>query len=99
MKEIQTLPHKMPADLRKAIASNKKADAVWEYVTPLARNEWICWVISGKKSETRDIRIKKAISKLSGGMRRPCCWAGCMHRNDKPLSAAQKFVLTKNSKR
>ncbi|MBP7804766.1 MAG: YdeI/OmpD-associated family protein, partial [Candidatus Pacebacteria bacterium] len=46
-----------------------------------ARNEWICWVISGKKEETRNIRITKAISKLSGGMRRPCCWAGCGHRS------------------
>lgn len=74
------MPHKMPADLQKAIASSKGASGVWEVVTPLARNEWICWVISGKKAETRNIRIAKAISKLEGGMRRPCCWAGCIHR-------------------
>ena len=72
--------HTMPGDLRKAITSAPKARAVWEDITPLARNEWICWVISGKKEETRDIRIKKGISKLKGGMRRPCCWAGCPHR-------------------
>lgn len=72
--------HKMPEDLRTAIVSNPKALAVWADITPLARNEWICWVISGKKSETRKIRIEKAISKLKGGMRRPCCWAGCPHR-------------------
>ena len=72
--------HNMPADLRQAIASTPKALAIWQDITPLARNEWICWVISGKKAETRNIRIKKAISKLSGGMRRPCCWAGCTHR-------------------
>ena len=70
----------MPADLRKAIVSTPRAKAVWDDITPLARNEWICWVISGKKAETRTTRIKKAISKLSGGMRRPCCWAGCTHR-------------------
>jgi uncharacterized protein YdeI (YjbR/CyaY-like superfamily) len=70
----------MPADLRKALASNAKAKTTWEATTPLARNEWICWVISGKKIETRNIRIEKAISKLKGGMRRPCCWAGCPHR-------------------
>jgi uncharacterized protein YdeI (YjbR/CyaY-like superfamily) len=75
------IPHKMPADLRASLASAKKAKAVWEDITPLARNEWICWVISGKKTETRNIRIKKAISKLQGGMRRPCCWAGCIHRS------------------
>lgn len=72
--------HTMPADLRKAIVSTPRAKAVWDDITPLARNEWICWVISGKKAETRTTRIKKAISKLSGGMRRPCCWAGCTHR-------------------
>ncbi len=72
--------HKMTADLQKAITAVPKVQSLWEDITPLARNEWICWVTSGKKSETRDIRIKKALSKLKGGMRRPCCWGGCMHR-------------------
>lgn len=72
--------HSLPADLRKAIVSLPKVKALWDDITPLARNEWICWVISGKKAETRNIRIKKALSKLKGGMRRPCCWAGCIHR-------------------
>lgn len=74
------MPHQLPTDLRQAIASNKAVQALWDDITPLARNEWICWVISGKKAETRNIRIAKAISKLKGGMRRPCCWAGCPHR-------------------
>jgi len=72
--------HKLPADLQKALMASPVALAVWEDITPLARNEWICWVTSGKKVETRDIRIKKGISKLKGGMRRPCCWVGCPHR-------------------
>lgn len=72
--------HTMPVDLRDAIMATSKVMALWEEITPLARNEWICWVISAKKEETRAIRIKKAISKMSGGMRRPCCWAGCPHR-------------------
>jgi uncharacterized protein YdeI (YjbR/CyaY-like superfamily) len=72
--------HKMPADFRKALAASAAARAVWQDITPLARNEWICWVTSGEKAETRVIRIKKGISKLSGGMRRPCCWEGCSHR-------------------
>jgi uncharacterized protein YdeI (YjbR/CyaY-like superfamily) len=72
--------HKMPDDFREAIQSAPKVLALWEDITPLARNEWICWVISGKKEETRNIRIKKGLSKMKGGMRRPCCWAGCIHR-------------------
>lgn len=72
--------HKLPSDLQKAITSNKGALTTWKETTPIARNEWICWVISGKRAETRGIRIEKAISKLKSGMRRPCCWAGCPHR-------------------
>ena len=72
--------HKLPADFKKAIASDKAVQALWNNITPLARNEWICWVTSGKKAETRGIRIKKGLSKMRGGMRRPCCWAGCPHR-------------------
>ncbi|MEI7720074.1 MAG: YdeI/OmpD-associated family protein [bacterium] len=81
MKEVTSgSAHKLPADLKKALAGAPAARATWDDVTPLARSEWICWVTSGKKAETRGIRIKKALSKLSGGMRRPCCWAGCPHR-------------------
>lgn len=72
--------HKLPADLREALVSAPAALSVWQDITPLARNEWICWVTSGKKAETRNIRINKALSKMKGGMRRPCCWAGCPHR-------------------
>lgn len=72
--------HTLPKDLRTAIEAAPRARAVWEDITPLARNEWICWVEDAKKTETRTGRIRKGISKLSGGMRRPCCWAGCTHR-------------------
>ena len=72
--------HRLPDDLRGAIARTPSVQALWESIKNLARNEWICWVTSGKKAETRAIRIKKGISKMKGGMRRPCCWAGCTHR-------------------
>ena len=72
--------HNMPADFRAAITADPKVLALWQEITPLARNEWICWVTSGAKAETRVIRIKKGLSKMRGGMRRPCCWAGCPHR-------------------
>lgn len=72
--------HTLPQDFRKALSASAQAKAVWDDITPLARSEWICWVTSGKKAETRGVRIEKAISKLKDGMRRPCCWAGCPHR-------------------
>ncbi|MBX4200047.1 YdeI/OmpD-associated family protein [Candidatus Parcubacteria bacterium] len=72
--------HKMQPDIKRMITSSPKVLSLWQDITPLARNEWICWIESGKKAETRGIRLEKARSKLSGGMRRPCCWAGCIHR-------------------
>jgi uncharacterized protein YdeI (YjbR/CyaY-like superfamily) len=72
--------HQVPTDLKKAIASSPAAQGTWADITPLARNEWVCWVISGKQEKTRGIRIEKAISKMRSGMRRPCCWMGCPHR-------------------
>ncbi len=72
--------HKIPADLEKAIVSIKKAEITWEDITPLARNEWICWVESAKKTETREHRIKRVRNELIEGKRRPCCWPGCIHR-------------------
>lgn len=87
--------HDMPADLRKALASDAKALAAWEDLTPLARNEWICWTISVKKAETRKDHIERVCSELKEGMRRPCCWMGCTHRTDKAPSRSQKYVLSK----
>jgi uncharacterized protein YdeI (YjbR/CyaY-like superfamily) len=72
--------HEAPADLHKALIADKAALAKWDDITPLARNEWICWVISVKKLETRRQHIKRVRSELKEGMRRPCCWAGCSHR-------------------
>lgn len=72
--------HTMPADLKKALAADAVAKATWADVTPLARNEWICWVTSAKKQETRERRIAVGLDKLRKGMRRPCCWPGCPHR-------------------
>jgi uncharacterized protein YdeI (YjbR/CyaY-like superfamily) len=89
--------HKLPNDLQKALLKSPKALSVWEDITPLSRNEWICWVVSVKTDETRKEHVKRAISELKEGMRRPCCWYGCIHRKDKKLNRSQKFVM-KNKK-
>jgi hypothetical protein len=87
--------HKIPADLRKALIADKAALAVWENLTPLARNEWICWVTYVKKIETRENHVERVVTELKEGMRRPCCWLGCPHRKDKPISPSVRFVLAK----
>ena len=90
--------HKVPADLRKVLTSDPKALAAWENLTPLARNEWICWVTFVKKDKTRKKHVKRTLSELKEGIRRPCCWLGCIHRTDKPISLSVQHVLNKRSK-
>ena len=91
--------HDLPADLRQALTSDPKALTVWEDITPLARNEWICWVLSVKKPEKRREHVERVCSELKEGMRRPCCWMGCAHRMDKSLSPSQRYLLGLQSKK
>jgi uncharacterized protein YdeI (YjbR/CyaY-like superfamily) len=72
--------HKLPSDLRAALMSDESAIERWKDLTPLARNEWICWVITTKKPGTRQNHIGRTITELLEGVRRPCCWVGCIHR-------------------
>lgn len=89
--------HKVPPDLHKALNANKSVLTNWNNLTPLARNEWICWVTFVKKHQTRTAHIKRAINEIKQGKRRPCCWIGCIHRKDKPISQSVLAIL-KNKK-
>lgn len=91
--------HKLPKDLRLALANDSAALAAWNDITPLARNEWICWVENAKLIETRNKRIKRTHTELAEGKRRPCCWIGCIHRTDKEISPSIQWVLSKKSKK
>lgn len=90
--------HKLPTDLRKALLADKAALDRWQSLTPLARNEWICWTITVKQAETRRNHVERTVSELLEGMRRPCCWVGCIHRSDKSISPSVRWVLSKRSK-
>ncbi len=87
--------HKMPADLQKALSSSKAALTAWEDLTPLARNEWVCWVTFVKRDDTRKDHVKRTVSELKEGKRRPCCWLGCTHRKDKQISPSVRAVLAR----
>lgn len=65
---------KVPADLRRALARDPKVRALWSDITPIARRDWIHWVISAKQSATRARRIDNACSMLAAGKRRVCCF-------------------------
>jgi uncharacterized protein YdeI (YjbR/CyaY-like superfamily) len=79
--------HDMPDDLRAALDSSTALEAKWEDLTPLARNEWICWMTSPKKQETQDAHLARLKEEVLAGKRRPCCWPGCPHRR----ASAQKW--------
>lgn len=91
--------HTVSADLRKALTADSKALIAWNSLTPLARNEWICWTISVKGPETRRNHVERTISELKEGVRRPCCWIGCIHRTDKAISPSVQYVLSKKENR
>lgn len=76
----QGVVHKVPDDMRKALTADVTVFEKWESLTPLARNEWICWTISVKKEETRRQHIERLAEDIKKGKRRPCCWVGCSHR-------------------
>lgn len=72
--------HQLPDDLRKELLAHAAALAAWNDITPLARNEFICWVEDAKQPKTRERRISRTREELEEGQRRPCCWPGCSHR-------------------
>lgn len=97
-KEIATgVVHRVPADLRKVLIADPKALAAWQDITPLARNEWLCWIEHAKQIDTRNRRVERTRTELKQGIRRPCCWLGCIHRTDKAMSPSQKYVTNRKS--
>jgi hypothetical protein len=85
--------HRAPDDLQAALRASPEVLALWERLTPLGRNEFICWVDDAKQAPTRQRRIARTSEELLEGKKRPCCWAGCIHRTDKPPSRWQQAVL------
>ena len=72
--------HELPADLAEALLAEPAAAELWRGLTPLGRNEFVCWVEDAKKPETRARRIRRTGEEMHEGKRRPCCWPGCKHR-------------------
>jgi len=89
--------HELPADLREAFLADPSVLTLWEEITPLARNEFICWVEDAKQLKTRQRRIQRTCEELLEGKRRPCCWIGCIHRTDKAISPSVRGILDKRA--
>ncbi len=80
-------------DMQAALKADAAALALWQSLTPLGRNEFICWVDDAKQAKTRTRRIERTVEELHEGKKRPCCWAGCIHRTDKTPGRWQQAVL------
>ena len=72
--------HRIPKDMQQTLVASERLRQHWNDLTPLARNEWICWTTSVKKQETREKHLERLRDDLLKGKRRPCCWPGCPHR-------------------
>lgn len=82
-KEIQpSALHEIPKEIERELLKNDTLLEKWNALTPLARNEWICWTTMPKKEETRKEHLKRLQEDLLGGKKRPCCWPGCPHRRE-----------------
>ncbi|CAM5489844.1 YdeI/OmpD-associated family protein [Sphingobium scionense] len=90
---LQGTVHEAADDMQAAIRADAGIFALWQGLTPLGRNEFICWVEDAKQTATRARRIARTVEELQEGKKRPCCWAGCIHRTDKAPSRWQQAVL------
>ena len=85
--------HTASDDLQSAICCDPILFALWQTLTPLGRNEFICWIEDAKQPKTRQRRIERTGQELFEGKKRPCCWTGCIHRTDKAPSRWQQAAL------
>lgn len=72
--------HEVPDDLRAVLLSHSDLLTLWNKLTPIQRNEWICWVTIVKTEKTRLEHLERLNDDILKGKRNPCCWPGCPHR-------------------
>lgn len=85
--------HTASEDFERAVRADPIILDRWSALTPLGRNEFLCWVEDARQPATRQRRIARTCEELREGKKRPCCWVGCIHRTDKPPGRWQQAVL------
>lgn len=84
--------HTVPDDLKDVLLSSDALLEKWNQLTPLARNEWICWTTIVKQEKTRKAHLKRLQEDITAGKKRPCCWQGCPHHNPNAAKYFKKKV-------
>lgn len=74
--------HTVPDDMKAVLLADTGLLEKWNKLTPLARNEWICWTTIVKQMFTRKEHLKRLSEEILNGKKRPCCWPGCPHRRE-----------------
>ncbi len=96
-KLLEGLVHKIPEDLAIQIHS-LQLENLWNALTPIGRNEFLCWIQDAKQDKTKEKRLLRTLDDLQHGKKRPCCWPGCVHRTDKNPSQWQQDQLALKKK-
>jgi uncharacterized protein YdeI (YjbR/CyaY-like superfamily) len=60
----------VPADVKKALAKNKKALGNFEKFSPSRRREYLEWIIEAKTDETREMRLITMLEWVAEGKSR-----------------------------
>ena len=60
----------VPADLKAALASNKKAGETFEAFPYSCKKEYLDWITEAKRDETRTARLAQAVTWMAEGKRR-----------------------------
>lgn len=75
--------HEVPDDIKAVLLASSTLLEKWNKLTPLARNEWICWTTIVKQESTRKEHVDRLKEDILNGRKRPCCWPGCPHRRER----------------
>jgi uncharacterized protein YdeI (YjbR/CyaY-like superfamily) len=70
-------PIEMPDDLAAALSAAPAAQATFDAFSPSCRREYLEWVTSAKRPETRTKRIAEAVAMMAEGKKRNWKYEGC----------------------
>ena len=89
-----TAYHNVPKTILLILKEDNVLSKLWNELTEIQRNEWVCYATTGVKPDTINKHVKRMISDIKDGKKNPCCWPGCPHRRPK---AAKWFKKKKQS--
>lgn len=84
--------HEVPEDLQITLAADADLLRKWNGLTPIQRNEWICWVTIVKKAETRSEHIQRLSEDVKEGRKAPAAGLAVHTAAKKPGNSSNQRV-------